>query len=293
MNHLLRHTLGGQILVLFTLLLGSSILGQAVVLSLAETLGIGNISLYVEELKQGNYLESLPVLKLLLMLSHAFVFIPPALFFISWLNTEDDKVPRGTFKWWTNPQGAGVPRGTSLFPLALLLTVLAYPLLQASYEFNQWLIGPVPPNDLQSILLKMQNWSDVIQNVLVIGLVAAIGEELLFRGVVQNLFFRHHWPPILAIVCTAALFSLGHFETAAFLPRFLFGALFGYFYWRSQSLLLPMLAHCLHNAWQVVYEYQTQGQSSVDFAQPLWLLPSLLLTALGLWLFQRQSRIMA
>jgi membrane protease YdiL (CAAX protease family) len=272
------------------MMFASSILGQALVLSLAEVLGIGNIQLYLEELKQGNYLESLPVLKLLLMLSHAFVFIPPALLFVHWLHLGEDGVPRGTFKAWFGSPMAKVPRGTILFPLALGLTLVAYPILQASYEFNLWLLGPTTPNELQTILLKMQSWSDVWQNILLLGVVAAVGEELLFRGVVQKLFLQQQWPPILAVLATAAVFSLGHFESAAFLPRFLFGALFGYFYWRSQSLLLPILAHCLHNAWQVVYEYQTQGQYHVDFAQPIWLLPSVLLTALGLWLFQGQSR---
>ena len=69
----------------------------------------------------------------------------------------------------------------------------------------------------------------------------------------------------VSIWFAAVLFSAIHFQFFGFVPRMLLGALFGYLYYWSGSLMLAILAHFVNNAVSVValYLYQ-QGTFSFD-----------------------------
>lgn len=76
----------------------------------------------------------------------------------------------------------------------------------------------------------------------------AIVEELFFRAGIQRLLIahnRHH--PIRAIVLTALIFSLIHFSLVGLIARFAMGFIFGYMYYRTGRLSLPILLHFLNN----------------------------------------------
>jgi membrane protease YdiL (CAAX protease family) len=90
-------------------------------------------------------------------------------------------------------------------------------------------------------------------NLFMIALVPAIGEELLFRGVLQRVlgeWFRNHH---IAIWVVALLFSLAHYQFSAFIPRILLGALFGYLFVWTRSIWIPVLAHFINNSMGVIY----------------------------------------
>lgn len=101
--------------------------------------------------------------------------------------------------------------------------------------------------------------------LLVIALLPAIGEELLFRGILQRQLISLTGGVHAGIWLTAALFSAIHMQFYGFVPRMLLGALFGYLYVWSGNLWVPMLAHFVNNGFTVlmVYLYQ-QKQVSVD-----------------------------
>ena len=85
-----------------------------------------------------------------------------------------------------------------------------------------------------------------------VAVLPAIGEELLFRGIVQRMFVRItkniHW----GIWISAILFSAMHMQFYGFIPRMLLGALFGYLLVWSGSMWLPILGHFLNNGIAVV-----------------------------------------
>ena len=79
------------------------------------------------------------------------------------------------------------------------------------------------------------------------GLMAACAEEPLFRGVVLGLF----QPTALGIAVAALLFALCHWLRREFLPFWIWalweGVLFGILLVATGSLLVPMIAHGLHD----------------------------------------------
>jgi uncharacterized protein len=105
--------------------------------------------------------------------------------------------------------------------------------------------------------LGVKTVGGLIFNLFMIALLPAIGEELLFRGVLQKLFHNwfknYHW----AIWITAVLFTAMHFQFLSLLPRLLLGALFGYLLVWSGTLWLPIIAHFINNAVAVIFYWLT------------------------------------
>jgi len=92
-------------------------------------------------------------------------------------------------------------------------------------------------------------------NIFMIAIVAAIGEELIFRGVIQKIFARWTGNIHLAIIITGFLFSLIHLQFYGFFPRWLLGVMFGYLMVWSGTLWLPIFAHFVNNAVAVLVSY--------------------------------------
>ncbi|MEO6771411.1 MAG: type II CAAX endopeptidase family protein [Kofleriaceae bacterium] len=88
-------------------------------------------------------------------------------------------------------------------------------------------------------------------SLIVLGLLPAIGEELVFRGVFARSLARL---PLVAIVGSAALFSIYHTVPAQMLGTFPLGLALGLLAVRSRSIVPGMIAHFLNNATVLVVE---------------------------------------
>jgi membrane protease YdiL (CAAX protease family) len=108
---------------------------------------------------------------------------------------------------------------------------------------------------LTEIMTSFGSISDLLIGILVIALLPAIGEELVFRGMFQNELYRGTRNIHVAIWFAAVIFSTIHFQFYGFIPRLLLGALFGYLYYWSGNLLIPIFAHFFNNAFGVIMIY--------------------------------------
>jgi membrane protease YdiL (CAAX protease family) len=101
--------------------------------------------------------------------------------------------------------------------------------------------------------------------LLVIAVLPAIGEELVFRGMLQPELYRATGNHHAAIWISAIIFSAFHMQFFGFVPRMLLGALFGYLYVWSGNLFLAMFAHFVNNGFSVLMMYLYQkGVITVD-----------------------------
>ena len=106
--------------------------------------------------------------------------------------------------------------------------------------------------------LVMNTPIDLLLMLGLIGFVAAVGEELLFRGVLQNLFQEWFDSSHIAIWLSAFLFSVIHLQYHAVLPRFVLGALIGYVYVYSANLRSAMMLHFFYNSTLVLITFFIQ-----------------------------------
>ena len=93
---------------------------------------------------------------------------------------------------------------------------------------------------------------------LIIAILPGIGEELVFRGLLQPQLHRATGNAHIAIWISAILFSAIHMQFFGFVPRVLLGALFGYLYLWSGNLIIPMFAHFMNNGFSVLMLYLHQ-----------------------------------
>lgn len=128
-------------------------------------------------------------------------------------------------------------------------------------DFGEW--ARVKEDELQRITEFITSFEDTSYFVLVIFVVAiipAVGEELLFRGLIQKSFTQITGNVHIAIWTAAILFSAFHMQFFGFVPRLLLGAFFGYLYAFSGNLFYAMLAHFVNNGFTLfmVYLYQQE-----------------------------------
>ena len=113
-------------------------------------------------------------------------------------------------------------------------------------------------------MLNADSIGGLLLNLLVIALIPAIGEELTFRGVLQQGLTRK-MNPHAAIILSAAIFSFIHFQFYGFLPRMFLGILLGYMFYVSGSLWTSIIMHFVNNGTAVVLYYLNhKGVIDVD-----------------------------
>ena len=168
-----------------------------------------------------------------------------------------------------------------LLILVILIMIVSMPIMEWTAVWNQkmvlpeglkWLEKWMKESEQSAMKMTIQlltvrnNW-DFIVNLVMIAVLPAIGEELMFRGGVQRsinkMFENHH----AAIWISAIIFSAIHIQFYGFLPRLLLGAGFGYLYYFSGSIWYAMLAHFLNNAYAVCAAlYMQKHNMSLDKA---------------------------
>ncbi len=108
---------------------------------------------------------------------------------------------------------------------------------------------------LTEVFLSTGTWSGLLVNLLMIGGLAAIGEELIFRGILVKLFREWTGSIHLSVFIPAVLFSALHLQFYGFFGRLVLGIILGYLFVWSGSLWVPVLVHFLNNAMAVVLSF--------------------------------------
>lgn len=112
-----------------------------------------------------------------------------------------------------------------------------YSALRSCFEFKEKVVKPL---------------ADQLNHIdsLVVAVMAGVGEEFFFRGVLQN---------EVGIIVSSILFSVLHFGPSV--TKFLFialiyaliGVYFGFLYWQSQTLWVPVLTHAIYDYFALLY----------------------------------------
>lgn len=170
--------------------------------------------------------------------------------------------------------------GGRLYFISFLLLLLSLPIVGFLNDINSNMHLPSFMHSIEEWMLAMEESAKITTekflhmntllglfvNIIVLALLPALGEELLFRGVLQNLLHKVtnniHWSILLAAVA----FSAFHLQFYGFLPRMALGILFGYLLFWSGSIYLAIFAHFLNNALAVISSYIVQNNLvSSDF----------------------------
>jgi len=184
--------------------------------------------------------------------------------------------------------------------LTILMMVSVIPFINYMAEINMRMKFPIRSIDqflrylegdaeeiMRAFTATRSLWG-LLVNLLMVGVIAAVGEELIFRGLIQRLLHGMVKNIHLAVLISSILFSAFHFQFFSFLPRFILGVVLGYLMYYGRSIWYPILAHFVNNAMGVIYYYFNSRGSADDMLEEIGtstMMPMAALISLLLFVF--------
>ncbi len=154
------------------------------------------------------------------------------------------------------------------FSEAFLAIVGMIALMQIG-EFYLYFQGMIPlPENIAPFLEKMKQMIEEAFKVLIVAhsvpelifvmavaaLTPAICEEMMFRGLIQRNFTISHGS-VKGFILVGTIFGLYHMNPFWLIPLMSLGVYFSFIQYRSQTLILPIVAHFINNAAATVGVY--------------------------------------
>jgi membrane protease YdiL (CAAX protease family) len=218
-------------------------------------------------LGEGSMADNILLFKFLQSFQTIGLFVVPP-FLFSWLYSHSP--------WQYLKAHFKLDIGSVIF--VIILIFVAVPFIGYLGKLNQSLDLPDTLKSIEDWLIKREDTAreltqkfltakgtnELILNIFMIGVLPAIGEEFVFRGVLQKVLHKWtkniHW----AVIISAFAFSAMHVQFYGLLPRFMLGLLFGYFLVWTGSIWLPVIGHFLNNTTAVVYYYFLQRNENIS-----------------------------
>jgi uncharacterized protein len=129
----------------------------------------------------------------------------------------------------------------------VVIPLLYWPLLEALDKGVDDLEGPA-----QALTDRANGPVDVILLVLIVGVMAAVFEEIFYRGLLQRALLKRGLHPVLAIGTTSVLFGATHFQLLQLPGLVVAGAVFGTLAYRADRLGPAIAAHLTFNMVTVI-----------------------------------------
>lgn len=234
---------GTQLLMLMLLIFVSLFVMQITAFLVIRPLFGVNIFESTEMLIAMEDQESININKIIQVFYQLGMFLIPALLFAKIFGKEE----KSFFNYEKKQKW-------NIWLVAGLFFIIAIPFVNFLHHLNlqiplskELVESDVKSSELISKFLGGQGIAEILINVFVFALIPAIGEELIFRGVILRQLALSTKNMHIAVWVSAAFFSFIHGEATVFIPRLLMGAALGYLYvWRG-NIGLNILAHFINN----------------------------------------------
>ena len=170
-----------------------------------------------------------------------------------------------------------------------LLVVLAFYIL--SIPAMNWLVTANEAMSLPASLSGLEHWMRVMEDsaaettkqildihtvgeliacVLVVGVMAGLSEEMLFRGAMLRMMQDSRLGKHVVVWIVAIIFSAFHMQFYGFFPRLVLGLWLGYLLVWTGSLWVPIIAHTLNNSTVVIFSYlSNKGIVPADYGDTI------------------------
>ena len=212
------------------------------------------------------YVSELNILRVVQICGQLFMFIIPALSYVSLVK----KYPA---------KALGFNRMPLYGCIGVLMIFFIVPINDLLLKWNESITLPESLRNVEYFFKEMQKVAEettdimlnvdtiggLILNIIMVAVLAAVGEELVFRSLIQPFMIRSFKNAHLGIFFTAVLFSAFHFEFYGFLPRLVLGMLLGYMFFYTRSIWTSIIMHFINNAIIVVLYYLNNlGLTDID-----------------------------
>ncbi|WP_024832733.1 type II CAAX endopeptidase family protein [Ruminiclostridium josui] len=143
--------------------------------------------------------------------------------------------------------------------LVVFLTLFGMPVVGALNAITFALIREMFGKNLPIPKVIVNDVPTLFIALLVIGVSAAVCEEVMFRGLIQNGYRKYG--VAVSIGVTSVLFGLLHRDIQKTVSTILLGALIGFIVYRTGSIFTGMIAHFTNNASAVLLSFMASKMS--------------------------------
>lgn len=100
---------------------------------------------------------------------------------------------------------------------------------------------------------KLNGIKSYIFSIISLAILPAIGEELIFRGIIFNGLKQKN--TLFAVIVSSLFFSLFHFNLSQLFYPFFFGLLLGFVYNKTKNIFATMIIHFINNSVNLTIQY--------------------------------------
>ena len=135
-----------------------------------------------------------------------------------------------------------------------------------------------------SSLMHPETVAGFIVFIIAVVVVAPFGEEILFRGFLQQFLEKHWKDSTKAVLITSLFFAMIHLNPYWMIQIYFLGLILGFLAWRTGSVVPSLILHGLNNAMAIILSFSI-GESNSLYTWNGHVSPWVLLLAIGLIFF--------
>ena len=169
--------------------------------------------------------------------------------------------------------GLGTAPSWGAIAIVVLFYLISLPAMNWLVELNKAMSLPAWMSNIEQAMRSAEDsaaeitreildinsvWQFIVC-VFVVGVMAGLSEEMLFRGAMLRTMQDSRLGKHAVVWITAILFSALHLQFYGFVPRMLLGVWLGYLLMWTRSLWVPIIAHTLNNSTVVLMSYLSQA----------------------------------
>jgi len=171
--------------------------------------------------------------------------------------------------WYINQKKAPLFKTIRINPVSfqvLIYTVLfSFGLIILSDELDRvmqiFIPAPEYITDLNK-LLKPETFLGFVLLFIAVSILAPLGEEILFRGFLQQ-FLEKYWADTTrAILVTSFIFSTIHMNPYWFIQIYFLGIMLGFLAWKTKSIIPSLILHGLNNTMAMLFSFSESTEHS-------------------------------
>lgn len=134
-----------------------------------------------------------------------------------------------------------------LHPAVLFLLL---PLIYAAFTIAAEPINSIitPPEWFEDLMKETALGGNIYWSVITTCICAPLLEELLCRGIMLRGMIENGMSPAKAIIWSALIFGVIHMNPWQALPAFLMGLMFGWLYYKTRCIWIPVTLHVINNS---------------------------------------------
>lgn len=179
--------------------------------------------------------------------------------------------------------------------------ILIFPMMLGMMLIAEFITGQIPVTGpffgkyyefFTRLMAQMTN--DKATMVVLAVIMAPVFEEIVFRGIIQKGLINKGMKPFSAILVSSLIFGLVHGNPWQLVGAVMLGCVLGLVYYKTKSLLLPMLLHAFNNLCSSLLIFYGNTESFAEtFKVSEWYVlgGGIILFSLFYYLFMKKYRV--